>query len=1145
MMAERKNYELVQKGMNILLPWLAAFVCGEMRRVYRDQWWEEVREALTDSDNHQLDIPVTGEDTKLEDSLDMANCLRLIKRRWKYVFSQKLSWSHKDWASELMEVRNRIAHQGAEDLPQHYAERALDTMALLCESIDAEATEEIRALYRKVRYGSEAGTKGVQENVLSSDELRAKKKEKTAAVLKNNVASNLPSWRDVMEPHPDVAEGRYKAAEFAADLNQVAKGEGAYEYRDPVEFFNRTYVTEGMKKLLVQALERVTGRGGEPVIQLKTAFGGGKTHSMLALYHLLRGKTTAEALPVVKPILEEAGITELPKANVAVLVGTAMNPNKRSNPAALPGYSVSTIWGEMAFQLVTSAGKPELYGKYIRDADRNGTSPGSEALKDLFNECGPCLVLMDELVAYGRKIYGKDNLPAGTYDNFITFIQEVTEAARASENSLVVASIPESDIEIGGTAGQKVLETIEHTFGRMEAIWKPVAANEGFEVVRRRLFLKCKDPEARERVCEAFSQMYQENEKDFPLEAKEVDYKKRLISSYPIHPEVFDRLYEDWAALEKFQRTRGVLRLMAAVIHALWMASDASAMIMPGSIPLDTSGVKDELLRYLPENWNSIVDNEVDGKESIPYQKDQFNSYYGQRMACRRIARTIMLGSAPSTVGVGKQGIRGVEISRILLGTVQPGENVATFRDALNTLHGSLSYLYYNQNGDRYWFDTKPTLKKVAEDRASQISSANVVMEIKERLKKIRKGNAFSGIHICPSSSNDVPDEQLVRLVILWPNEPFKNGSEDCKAMEKAKEILDYRGTAPRMYRNTLAFVAPDSNKIGALEQEVKRYLAWKSIYDDKDKEEMNLDGNQVKETKNSLDRSNTMVDARLKETYCWLLVPFIDQFDLNHMQWETTDMGGGSDSIVEKAARNMEQSEQLITKLAPAPLKMALDGYLWKNADNISVKQLWIYLCTYCYLPRLARYGVLEDAIRQGVASAEYFGLAGGYDEENHRYLGLKLNQPVFSVNQTDLLVKVDVAKRQLQVEQNSPKPAGPDVSPNKPDEQGGNGPEDGTGGGTSKPGGDGGTIVPPPQPEPQNTHFYLSATLDGTRIIRDVDTYVKEVIQHLQDIDGAKVEIKLEVQVEAPNGISDSTVRTVSENCRTLKANDFGFDT
>lgn len=155
----------------------------------------------------------------------------------------------------------------------------------------------------------------------------------------------------------------------------------------------------------------------------------------------------------------------------------------------------------------------------------------------------------------------------------------------------------------------------------MESIWKPVAANEGFEVVRRRLFLDCRDTETRDTVCNAFSSMYQDNSTDFPTEAKEVEYRNRMVSCYPIHPEIFDRLYGDWATLERFQRTRGVLRLMAAVIHELWMANDSSAMIMPGSIPLNVPTVRDELVRHLPDTWNSIIDREVDGKDSIPYQR--------------------------------------------------------------------------------------------------------------------------------------------------------------------------------------------------------------------------------------------------------------------------------------------------------------------------------------------------------------------------------------------------------------------------------------------------------------------------------------------------------------------------------------------
>ena len=210
----------------------------------------------------------------------------------------------------------------------------------------------------------------------------------------------------MIEPHPDVAQGRYKNAEFAADLAQVSRGEGSFEYRDPVEFFARTYVTEGMSGLLVQGFKRVSGRDGEPVIQLKTAFGGGKTHSMLALYHAMRGNVSVDKVPNLKPVLEAAGLSGLPKANVAVLVGTSLDPTKSKRPVNFPGITISTLWGEMAAQLAASAGDLKLYD-FVKEADKKGVSPGSEALKKLFDACGPCLILMDELVAYGKKLYGQ------------------------------------------------------------------------------------------------------------------------------------------------------------------------------------------------------------------------------------------------------------------------------------------------------------------------------------------------------------------------------------------------------------------------------------------------------------------------------------------------------------------------------------------------------------------------------------------------------------------------------------------------------------------------------------------------------------------------------------------------------------------
>lgn len=1128
------NHMQVSQGFRILLGALAPYIARELRTEFGDDWWKA---AVIDTlyDDQKRDLPLSGEWAMLVDSLDIARCLLLFDLHWQRVFRKKLSIDHRTWAKELVGVRNKLAHLGGEDFTADDTWRALDTMSRLCEQIDPEGAEEIRVLLRTSRYGSANGSTTVTEGVIVPNTAAKVKKD---GILRDTPINGLPSWRDVIEPHPDVAQGRYKNAEFAADLAQVARGEGAYEYRDPVEFFARTYVTEGMTGLLEQALRRVCGLDGEPVIQLKTAFGGGKTHSMLALYHMMRGRVSIDKIPNVKPVLERAGVNTLPKANVAVLVGTALDPTKSKRPSNMPGITINTLWGEMAAQLAESAGNPALYD-LVKESDKKGVSPGSETLKNLFDAAAPCLILMDELVAYAKKIYGASGLPAGTFDNFISFIQEVTEAARASKNSLVVASIPESTIEIGGEAGKTALETIEHTFGRMESIWKPVAANEGFEVVRRRLFLDCKNPNARDAVCAAFSAMYNENETDFPIEARELEYKERMVSCYPIHPEVFDRLYKDWSTLERFQRTRGVLRLMAGVVYELWMGNDASLMIMPGSIPLDVPNVRDELTRHLSDNWNGIVDKEVDGKDSIPYKTDK-NARYGRHLAARRVARTIMLGSAPTS---REQATRGVESSRIRLGVVQPGENIAVFNDALNTLRNSLSFLYTNPSGDRFWYDSRPTLRKTADDRATQVSSSDVEYEIETRLRSLRKEAPFAGIHICPASSLDVPDEQTARLVILRPSDEYKATNQNNAAMTAVTDILNNRGNTPRIYRNMLAFIAPDQDLMASLKQAVRLYIAWKSIKDDS--EDLNLDAAQNRETQNNLHRANETVDARIKEAYCWLLVPYIDKnVDMKTIVWDAITIRGGNESIIQKAAKKMRQNEAIIERWAPALLRMELDNILWRESDNIAIKQLWEYLCTYCYLPRLANENVLIDAIQAGVNSAEYFAIASGFD--GTRYIDLKFNQYVGFIEKSGYLVKVDVAQKQFAEEAakhqaEADAAARLDGSATVPTNASGEGRF------VYTPSNEGSAIREDNTPSvstPKNRRFFMSADLDTTRINRDVQKYVEEIIQHLTSVDGAKVTVSLEVQAESDEGFTQQTVRTISENCRTLRVRDSGFE-
>lgn len=1163
------NYDDVNKGFDLLLDVMAPFTARELVRKHgEDDWWQKgVLGVLYESQVRNLSTS-TGLMDRVK-SLDVVACLNLMRvpDNWNGVFRQCLPRAARSWIEELVEARNNTAHRGMADLPNDDAWRALDTMARLAESFDTgangqggnaakarEVAEEIReslrdsrekasdeavkAAVRVAKAGQVVGPSSTDSpSVISSAPADAS----GSALASNAVtvrAEGLPSWRDVMLPNSDVMQGRYSKAEFAADLDKVAKNEAELEYQDPVEFFNRTYVTQGMKGLLVQALRRVCDKGGEPVIQLKTAFGGGKTHSMLALYHLLRGRAPIEKIEHLRPILEEAEISELPQVHVAVIVGIVPDPTSRRRPVELPGVQVGTLWGEIAAQLAISAGRPELY-EYVRDADRRGVAPGSAALTDLLDDCGPCLILIDELVAYARKLWKKDDdkLPAGTFGNLLTFVQEITEAAKNSKNSLVVASIPESDNELGGEGGRIVLESIEHTFGRVESIWQPVTHNEGFEVVRRRLFKGCIDPVARDRVCQAFSDYYKLNADDFPTEARELEYLRRMKSCYPIHPEVFDRLYEDWATLENFQRTRGVLRLMAGVIYRLWMSNDPSPMIMPGSLPLAVTDVSDELIRYLPESaaWNSIVSSEVDGESSIPYQVDKNTPRFGNRMAARRSARAIMLGSAPRTTN---QAARGIEKPRVLLGVAQPGEYVATFNDAIGELVRKLNYLNTDSNGRRFWYDTSPNLRKTVEDRARQTTKDEARLLIEKRLGRVRRPIQLAGVHVAPASSANVPDEQSLRLVILpYGRYHQKATNGENPAIACAQEMLENRGSSPRAWRNMLVFLAADHVMVNQMVDVAKHVLAWESIKDGAD--ELNLTQRQVREAATGLQQSSSELDQAIGSAYCWLLVPSIDRAaGTMQVEWNIQRLNGTVlDEQLNSAMSRLTGDGDIITTWAPRLLASDL-RLLWGEADAIEVKKLWEQLCRYCYLPRLTGFDVLQSALLEGVASdAGLFALASGVRADGS-FADLRFKQPVMGVSPNDLVVRPEAAQKQIEAEVKPataqpissdgallPQPSRSSTQPLCPPA---------TPPGTESP-------KPPTQIDP--THFTMRAPIEATRVTRNVHNVVQEILEHVVGVAGASVRISIDVELDAPNGIPAPTVRTLRENCRNLGISDVEF--
>jgi len=645
--------------------------------------------------------------------------------------------------------------------------------------------------------------------------------------------------------------------------------------------------------------------------------------------------------------------------------------------------------------------------------------------------------------------------------------------------------------------------------------------------VRRRLFEPMTDPAQfrdRDVTAGAFADLYRTQQQEFPPECRNTDYEIRLKSAYPIHPEIFDRLYGDWSTLVKFQRTRGVLRLMAAVIHTLWEKGDRNPLILPANISIDDLCVQFELTRYLSENWVPVIDRDVDGPNSLPLKIDSEIQNLGKLAACRRVARTIYLGSAPMAAAAH----RGIEDRRVKLGCVMPGEAPPVFGDALRRLTGAATYLY--QDGPRYWYSTQPTVTKLAEDRAEQLKrdQDKVAQEIDKRLRTdLRNKGEFSRVHALPQSSQDVPDDFDARLVVLGIDHPYSR-EPGSPAETAAKAILETRGSAPRLYRNTLSFLAGDRTRLQDLDEAARRFLAWQSILDEKD--ELNLDPQQVKQAETQAASADGAVTARLPETYMWLLVPVQSSAEAA-AEWQASRLTG-QEALAARASRKLRNDELLVPGFAATRLRLELDRVpLWRG-NHVATKQLVEDFARYLYLPHLKNSAVLLQAIRDGLGlltwSQDSFAYADSFDEAAGRYRGLRCGQivNVSEDNLSGLLVRPDVALAQYQAE--IAPVAIPGVEPPPRGQVSEPLPGEVTGG-----------------DEPRRPRrFHGSVALDPTRVGRDAGRIADEVIAHLAGLVGASVKVTLEIEAEIEAGAPEQVVRTVTENSRSLKFTSHGFE-
>jgi len=905
------------------------------------------------------------------------------------------------------------------------------------------------------------------------------------------MTETLTPWWQIAQPHKDIREGRFDPAVFAADLGMVLAGEGAMDYRDPVTFFKKTYLTRGLSQLLLDALGRLAGQvAGEAVIQLQTPFGGGKTHTLLALYHLIRHGDQVAHLEPIMDLLGEASLSEMPEARLAALVGTALSTTEgRRTPE---GLHIRTLWGEMAYQL----GGPPLY-QLIEASDQARVSPGTDLLSQTLAQAAPCLILMDEVMRYLSKAKGVSVVDSTLASQTLDFCHELTVAVANVPRATLVATLPMSPVELSSSEDEWMLRRLERVFGRIEQVRTPVEGAEIYEILRRRLFEDVGDAAEHRQVAEAYWELYQRLADDLPRKVREPEYRRRLERAYPFHPELVEILYERWGSLPQFQRTRGVLRLLALVVGNLYRKGHKGAFIQPSHVDLGDPGIRREFVKFVGDAYDTVIASDIANHGAKALQIDrELGSEYAREQVARGLAASIFLYSHS---GGREQG--GTE-PQLRLAALHPDMTPAIVADAMDRLARRLWYLY--GDGGIWRFSAQPNLNKILVEQEDAVRSEDIREEIRKTLGDFVGLRAFRRVYIWPGEDRDVADTPDLSLVVLDLDYPMGLEDEE-EALRFISRVLDNHGTTYRKYRNTLAFLAADDAALQGVRTAARQLIALRRIAANYAVGEQ-LSQEQQEDLEKRLDDARSRLPQMVSAAYRHIAVGGPEKelriWDMGAQAYDT------SRSLSQRVWDMLKSEEKLLEKLDPR-LIVEEHWALWpEDNDALRVADLWDYFVRYTHLPMLKDQAVLTEAIVEGLERGLFgYGLGDGekLDFDTFYPPGRPPEGQLREASQSAWLVRPKAAARIAPPGLTPPMP--PPVQPTPP------------------PPAPPVTPVQPPLVPPGVERRYQRVVIRTPVRWENWQDFYNEVIDPLIR-EGAEVAIRVEVTSQSESGIRENTV-------------------
>ena len=841
---ERDN---LYKGLGLFLEGFRPFVISVVMRRGGADWAAEFFKALPDyqKETWRRDLENNSAPENVLDFQYFQNFAYAFKDLLRADFGRN-THNVKNWLGEIYETRNKVAHFNR-TINQDEAAKTwihLKTITNLLGMTELEA-EIVKLKENKPPIETKQETNEDSSNPKSQIP---------------NPKSTLPWFRNVV-PHLDIRQGRLDESVFAANLAEVALGTGREIYANPILFFEKTFFTSGLKSIAKTVIKGLNGQedAENRVMSLQTGFGGGKTHTLISLFHLAKWGKNAANSESVKELVEATGTIEFDGANIAVFTNTTNDAANGRMTA--DGVHIQTIWGELAYQL---GGKAAF--EIVRKNDEQMISPAG-LFKQVLEKSKPALILIDELADYCVKASARKAGNSTLADQTISFMQELTETISGTNNCVAIITLPASVEEVGNTPqAQSILGSLEKRVRRIGADTKPVADEEIYEVIRRRLFENIGDSAQIEAVASEYMRMFQENWMEMPAHATKSEYKEKIKKSYPFHPELIDVFRIRWASNHDFQRTRGVLRLLAAIISDLWKRqtslSGANLLIDAGDVNFaNLDALSGQLKRLYGNGFDAVITADVSGSASNAAKIDRNKGEYGNYYLAEGISSVILMNS------FGTDGAkRGVSTKDIKLNLLEPDSfNHNLINSALDELEAAGYYLYYAQSGadKRYWFHTKPNINILINQAKNDINNTDIEAEIVERIN--RKSRFVNQFNVLVHPTGDVPEQQKLTLVILNPQFHADENSVANNTKRYIEQIATKKGNGERIYRNTMLFLGVTNYGLTQLMIAAKEYLACRKISEEYDSQ---LERDQKEDLRRRIEEENKKVEIALVNAY-------------------------------------------------------------------------------------------------------------------------------------------------------------------------------------------------------------------------------------------------------------------------------------